>query len=222
MNRDFIPRSDGDAEDWGGKFIRYLNGIREKVGFPMDAYELLKALQEDFSAKYKIATTTATRTKLTIDDKDAAREAFVSATRGLVKSYLAFNPQITDTDRDGLGITVPKDTRTPAPIEEVPPSVSIDTSILRVVKIFFSPKGEKKKSAAKPPGQHGVEILYCVGAKPADAIDQMGRSVFSTHSPVKLVFTDAQRGQVLSFVIRWENTRGQKGEWSAIIHVIIP
>jgi hypothetical protein len=36
------------------------------------------------------------------------------------------------------------------------------------------------------------------------------------------VFENDQRGKTVYFALRWENTRGEKGPWSAIQIAIIP
>jgi hypothetical protein len=47
-------------------------------------------------------------------------------------------------------------------------------------------------------------------------------SVFSTRSPYVFTFDENMRGKTVYFCLRWENTRGQKGPWSAIYSAIIP
>jgi hypothetical protein len=46
--------------------------------------------------------------------------------------------------------------------------------------------------------------------------------VFDTDSPLEIEFDEADRGKIVWFAVRWENTRGQKGPWSEIFFAIIP
>jgi hypothetical protein len=46
--------------------------------------------------------------------------------------------------------------------------------------------------------------------------------VFDTNSPLDIEFTEEDRGKVVWFAVRWENTRGEKGPWSEIYFAIIP
>jgi hypothetical protein len=52
--------------------------------------------------------------------------------------------------------------------------------------------------------------------------DELVHSSFDTHTPFKLKFNGHERGKTVYFALRWENTRGEKGPWSAVISAIIP
>jgi hypothetical protein len=56
--------------------------------------------------------------------------------------------------------------------------------------------------------------------KPKDW-EELIHSTFSTRSPFRLSFKGTDRGKVLYFALRWDNTRGEKGPWSEILNVII-
>jgi hypothetical protein len=78
---------------------------------------------------------------------------------------------------------------------------------------------------AKPEGVHGGEIVYIVraaGDPPPLDWSELTNSVFDTHTPHTLNFSGKQRGMILYFASRWENTRGEKGPWNAIRWVVIP
>jgi hypothetical protein len=53
-------------------------------------------------------------------------------------------------------------------------------------------------------------------------INDLTNSSFDTHTPLTLEFADEDRGKVLYFALRWENTRGEKGPFGAIMNAIIP
>jgi hypothetical protein len=51
---------------------------------------------------------------------------------------------------------------------------------------------------------------------------KLARAAFSTRSPYKLSFTGDERGSRVYICLRWENTRGEKGPWSAISSAVVP
>jgi hypothetical protein len=134
---------------------------------------------------------------------------------------LTWNHEVTDTDRDGLGIPIHKTTRTPAPVATEAPESDIDTSVIRRLIIHFFEKGNRHKKA-KPAGQHCVEIAWTLSDTPVTRWDELIHSNVDTNSPFTLVFENDQRGKTVYFAIRWENTRGGKGPWSEITSAIIP
>jgi hypothetical protein len=220
-NSDYIPKQDGKFLQWTNNFINYLGASYSQFGFPKDLYEELTVMHDDFVQKLETAEEPATRTKLTVLAKNDARAAFEKTLRKAVKEYLAYGHNVTDEDRDGLGIPIHKTSRTPAPVAKTYPDFDIDSGTIRRLTIDFYDAGSKK-SKAKPAGQHGAEIRWVISDTPIIEIDDLTRSAFDTHTPFTLEFQGHERGKTVYFCLRWENTRGEKGPWSEIVSAIIP
>jgi hypothetical protein len=220
-NRDFLPEKDRSLLQWVTSFLSYLSSVMMRIGFPSDVYAKLTELCTSFSQKLDAAETPATRTKLTVQDKNTVKSALKASVRQAVREYLTYNHEVTDTDRDGLGIPIHKTTRTPAPVATEAPEADIDTSVIGRLIIAFFEKGHRHKKA-KPAGQHCVEIAWTLSDTPVTRWDELIRSNVDTNSPFTLVFENDQRGKTIYFAIRWENTRGEKGPWSEITSAIIP
>jgi hypothetical protein len=220
-NKDYIPQSEKAFTPWVETFMTNLAVLYPRFGMPAQAMQNLMTLHADYTAKLKLANDPATRTKVTVGAKNTAEKALKKALRESVKAWMAFNPLVTDDDRNRLGLPIYKTTHTPAPVAEEAPDMEFHSPEIRREDVHFYAKGQKKGSA-KPAGQHGVEACYGVGDRPATQIEELIHSTFDTDSPLKIHFTDADRGKVLSIALRWENTRGAKGPWSDIRTVIIP
>jgi hypothetical protein len=52
--------------------------------------------------------------------------------------------------------------------------------------------------------------------------DDLSESSFDTHTPFEISFAEEQRGKYFYYVMRWENTRGEKGSFGRIDNAIIP
>ena len=220
-NRDFIPRKDKDLLEWGTIFLALLASILPRIEFPADEHAVLTALLNTFRTKLGIADAPATRTEVTVLDKNIARKALVKEIRQAVAEYLTRNHRVTDVDREGLGLPIHKTTRDDAPVATTYPDVDIDSGTIRRLIIHFFDQG-KKKSSAKPEGQHGAEIRWDFSDTPVVDVEELTHSSFTTNSPLTLEFKGHERGKTVYFCLCWENTTGKKGPWSEIQSAIIP
>jgi hypothetical protein len=218
---DFLPRKDRDFLSWTTSFLKYLFSILMHILFPNDVYQELVTLRDDFAQKLETAEEPATRTKLTVQAKKTARKTLEKRLRQVVKEYLTFNHEVTDEDRDGLGLPIYKETRTPTPVAITYPDFDIDSSTIRRLTIHFYDQGQKK-SKAKPAGQHGAEIRWVISDTPVVDVKDLTHSAFDTRTPFTLEFEGHERGKTVYFCLCWENTRGEKGPWSEIQSAIIP
>jgi hypothetical protein len=221
QKNDYIPRPDEDMERWGVNFIGTLGTIRVEVGFPEEDFARLKTEQEEFSKDYKLAKSPSTESKVHTRKKITTRKTFEKDVRKMVKAYLANNPHVTDEHKIALGITIPKDSRTPSPVATRYPFFRFDTSILAIIRVFFFDQvGEE--IFRRPEGQMGVELIYVISdTKPKNWSD-LTRSKFAKKSPCDLKFDYADRGKTVYIAGRWINNVGIPGPWSEIHEVIIP
>jgi hypothetical protein len=192
-----------------------------RFGFPPEEYDELTQLHTDFVQKLEIAEAPATRTKVTIQEKNDARHLLEKKLRQSTGEYLTRNHRVTDADRDSLGLPIHKTTHTPAPVATTYPDFDVDSGTIRRLTINYYDAGGKK-SKAKPEGQHGAEIRWTISDAPVVDIDDLTHSSFDTRTPFTLEFQGHERGKTVYFCLRWENTRGKKGPWSEIVSAIIP
>jgi hypothetical protein len=218
---DYIPQSDMGFLDWVTYFVQNLGKSLARFGFPSELYAQLKQMRDDFAQKFELAIEPATRTKVSVQAKNDARNMLKKMVRQAVKEYLVYNHAVTDPDRDVLGLPIHKTTRTRAPIAINAPDAEVDTSTIGRLIIHFFDKGGKHKKA-KPAGQHGIEIAWVLSDTPPTRWDELLHSNTDTNSPFTLVFEYNQRGKTVHFALRWENTRGEKGPWGDIHSAIIP
>jgi len=217
---DFIPSNDGKFEEWAKILLNYLESRLVEFGIQQDKFDDLKQLYDVFSQKYKVASNPETRTSGSIISKTESRKLFEKNARVFVKAYLAYNPSVLDEDRENMGLTVRKTTRTKLTDPVTVPSGSVETPYAATVRINFRDKNGIHKS--KPPGIHGCDVCWAILESPPEDWSQLTHSSFHTTTPVDLTFTGYERGQTLYFALRWENNRGQKGHWSEIQSAVIP
>jgi hypothetical protein len=173
-----------------------------------------------FNDAYAAWFDTDKRTHISQVDIELTEKALKKLYRQL---YALFKGNMIVTDHDLAMMkmpTRPSGGRTPSPAPTTLVDAEFELTHPTVVLVHYRNAGTKSK--AKPPGVHGVEAIYTVSAEPVTDRRELTISVFDTHSPFKLSFETEQRGLHVYIAFRWENTTGEKGDWSKIFETVIP
>jgi hypothetical protein len=218
---DYIPRKNGLLLEWSKSFVAYLGqeAVRSRLGISTTMVSSLTTLVEVFeTACDKADSSTASSVDRAYRKRkgDQLRQTI----RDCVNQEIRYNANVTNEDREGLKITIPDPTRTPS---KKPHMFPVTEDIKQPAKARIEVKyiDSEEHKASKPEGVHGIETAYYVGVEPVEHIKRMNRSHFATHNPTCIDLTDEESGQILSFASRYENTRGEKGPWSPIYHVVV-
>ncbi|MDR2628248.1 MAG: hypothetical protein LBC40_09470 [Dysgonamonadaceae bacterium] len=221
MSSTYLPNNDREFLSWVINFLKQLSQSLARFTFPADEYQKLSAQRTDFSQKLEIAEEPSTRTKPSVLAKNISRKLLEKTIQQDVKEFLMFNRNVTDEDREDLGLPIYKTTRTPSAVAKDAPDVDVDSSIIGRLIFHFFEKGNSHKRG-KPDGQHCAEIAWVLSDTPPVRWEELIHSAVDTNSPFTLQFENDQRGKTVYFALRWENTRGEKGPWSQIYSAIIP
>lgn len=160
-------------------------------------------------------------------NKDGARVTLTGVIRPLVRRLQASAPSVvSDQERASLGITIPDPTGTPV----APPTTSPTCTIgcgerLRQIIDFRDSANPTRR--AKPAGVIGTEVwvkLTAVGPPtpptPSDPADFDFLAV-DTATPYLSEYAGADGGKNANYILRWVNSRGQKGPWSEVFSATI-
>jgi hypothetical protein len=218
--RDFIPSADGKYYEWGLNLLDYINFRMISMNITQEQYDLASEPFLQFEVDYKAAINPTTRTTAAILAKTESKSVSVKAMRLFNKQCLAYNPNVSDSDRANMGLPIHKETRSPVPDPTTIPEANVLLPAPAVVQINFRDKDSESKS--KPVGVHGCEVGWEILEVAPTDWSQLKHSSFDTHTPLELTFSGDDRGHTLYFALRWENTRGVKGHWSEIQSAIIP
>jgi hypothetical protein len=175
--------------------------------------------QDRWAAAFQAAEDPQTRTKATVKEKQEARENYESALREFIKAWLAYNPEMSDADRENFGLPVHDTKPTPAPPIESRPELEV--GFKEIQKHVLTARDTGSKGAGKPAHAAGFEIWRKVGdPAPADDTD-FQLVVQAPHSPYALTYTKAESGLRAYYRVRWVNTRGVPGPWSETMSAVI-
>ena len=210
---DYIPQSDGNFDAWQINFITYATANAVALGLdPLVDIPPLTGAQTTWTADYPAHTAAQAAALAARQAKDDARSALEGVVRPLV-ARLQSSPDVDDIERQALGITVRDVIPTAAAIPTTRPLVTVDTSQrLRHVIAFSDELTPTRK--AKPAGVMGAEVWVKVGdPAPLDPSELTFLSL-DTRTPYTADYPGEDANKVAHYMLRWVNTRGEKGPWS--------
>jgi hypothetical protein len=127
-------------------------------------------------------------------------------------------PFVSDKDRDAMRLTTHDAKSTPVPTSF--PRYSIDTSTSARLYVHFWDSASKH--CGKPKGVRGAEIRWEERASAPAKAEDLSNAAFATRTPRAFAFTGDNQGRRVYFCLRWENSKGEKGPWGAVVSAIVP
>jgi hypothetical protein len=216
---DYIPREDGAFLEWSRILLAYAAPKTDAFNIPKGT---LTPIQERLTS-YEAAFSTAqnpNRGKVDVLNKNETRDALRSDIRAFVKAYLAYNPAVSDADKENMGLPLHDGTRTPVPAPSTMPELELDCSVIRQITVHFRDLG--KDHRGKPAHVHGVELRWAILDNPPQSVENLTKSAFDTASPYTFKFDEPERGKTLFICPCWQNNKGDKGPYGEIVKAIIP
>ncbi len=169
MGKRYIPYRDGDFDSWQNNFVSYVITNSAALGItPAEVTELQNA-QTAWNSSFPASITAKNASRGAVELKDEDKDTLESIARLLTRKIQA-RKETTDTQREGLGITVP-DMDPTALSEDVvlnatPPMIHIDHSKPRMAFVHFGANPQNEHENAKPDGIMGARIWYHMGGGP--------------------------------------------------------
>jgi len=214
-----IPETDSEFNNWAKIFKDYIVANFAALGLTLlNSTDLVAAFllwQTKYNAKLAAEAALDGAVQLKISSKSALVEMIREFTK-----IIQANPAVTKSQKAELGITVPKDSRTAAPVPSTRPMADVDNKQRLQHTINFFDEGSGK-SKAKPQGVRGCEIWIKIGGTaPLDAAE-LKYLATDTKTPYVAHFDGADGGKTAHYMLRWVNTRSEVGPWSETISVTI-
>jgi len=220
---DYLPGSDTELQSWVENFVSYAQAHGPDLGLDPPQIEQISDALTDFSDKMSTNVTAQQAAQSARQAKDDSRDNLESAVRALVRQLQA-SPEVDDTEREGLGITVRDKVRTTdASGIDTRPIGAVDTSQRLRHEIRFTDESTPTRRA-KPNGVMGCEIWVKVSAagEPAPSSpDKLSFVTLDTATPYIAEFDGADGGKTAHYMLRWVKSGGEKGPWSETVSATI-
>ncbi|MDR1216484.1 MAG: hypothetical protein LBK25_07370 [Treponema sp.] len=216
---DYIPRRDSVFVGWAKILLGYVQTRLVAFNIPDTIFQVLFALFTAFENAYN-RTLDANKGPVDIAEKNRTRAAFEKALRSFIKAFLLYSPFVSDKDRDEMRIPIHDSTATPIPTPTTYPEYTIDTATPGQLSVHFWDEASKRRG--KPKGVHGAEIHWEMRENEPANEEDLNNSDFATRTPRLFSFTKDKQGKRVYFCLRWENGKGEKGPWGALVHAVVP
>jgi hypothetical protein len=152
MAGNYLPRAGGAFLEWAKALVAYAEARVGPFNLNEGALMNVKTLLAAYQAAY-LKAEEPNRGKVDVLRKNETQAALASALRGFVNTYLTYNPAVTDTDKESMGLPLRDRTRTPVP----PPTALAEASLsfpgIHQVELKICPAGNCARTGEGVPAQ---------------------------------------------------------------------
>jgi hypothetical protein len=173
-----------------------------------------------FHTAYAVSTAPATRTKVTVQATQTARNTLTATIRSYGRLVLA-NAGVLDSDKVALGLHIRDVVNTPIPTPATSPVVTIVGATPGQLTAGFRDSMAAPKIKAKPFGVTALELRVFFGtvAPVSPAATPFAKLV--TRSPFAIDTSGATPGQTAFVYGRWVTAKGLQGPFSALAQSVV-
>ena len=220
MATDAFPQTDTDLIAWSNTFIAYLTANGGALGIGGNESGVLVQKFNAFTTAYNAQVAATNAAKAATVTKNAAQDVYETSLRTII-GIIQANPNVTNQQRESLGITVRK-TRTVIPAPTTRPGIiSITGTGSRTLEIAFGDVMGNEVRRGRPGGATGCQIYALVGTIPASPEDCAFVDI-DTRSPYEMTFDADEAGKTAYIYLRWFNAKGEVGPWSQMGQGTVP
>jgi len=220
MTTDIVPKNDDAFDKFQKQFIGAVAPTPDKFGVPPADVAQLQADQTAWSKAFPAHVQARADAEAATKTKDVAKAKLEKGLRGAAKKVNG-TPGVDDALRAQAGMPAHSPVRTPVGPPQTHPIGRLAPKGHTTLVLHVADETTPQR-AAKPRGVHGYEIWRHVG-DPAPA-DPSGYAYVGTltRTPFTDVFTAADAGKNVYYLLRWVSTRSQPGPWSDVVTAKVP
>lgn len=219
MSTDYIPRPDAEFSGWLTNFINFANANLAALGLTAADIAPLETANTTWNTAYDANLSAQAAAKGTRETKDEARKEAERLARPLVQR-LQSGGTVTNAQRQSLGVNVRSTVRVDAGAPTSRPVATVDTSQRLQHTISFV-DDQSPNSRAKPTGVSGCEVWVKVGGTAPVDPSELSYLATDTRTPYTAGFDGDDGGKTAYYMLRWVNTRGERGPWSQTVAATI-
>lgn len=208
----YIPAEEDAALAWMTVFAAGLtNQGAVYMVSAADALAVTNAVSA-FADALAITQDPATKTKVTVADKDLARLSAEQICRQFAM-MIKENAGISDPDKIAIGVRPANNSREPIPAPDTSPLMNIIAATPGSMTLRYS-DSMTPDTGRKPYGVISLQLFCHVGETPTVNEDDALFLNNYTKNPIGVGFDPADDGKIATFFSRWQTRRGDVGPWS--------
>lgn len=215
----YIPDRDPEARAWLNTFAA---GITANPGLyqqaPADA-AAIQAAVDAFEAAYLVAIDPATRTPVSVSNKDETRNSAEQICRQYAK-LIKYNGGISNQDKIAIGVPPVNTDREPIECPQTSPLLNVIASTPGAQTLRYA-DSMTPDSASKPVGAASLQLFVAIGDEIIADPDQAKFVGAFTKNPISVGFVPADNGRQATYYARWASRKGEIGPWSAPVTLAI-
>lgn len=212
MSTPYIPAKDADFANWSTNFSNVITANPSAYGLVAADATAIAAANSAFQTAYALALNPATRTSVTIANKDV-QKASTLITERTYAQIIQNNAGVSDANKAAAGLTIRKTSRTPIPTPGTTPILGLIGGTPGVITLNFKDT-TTPTSKAKPFGATLLEMYaQYPGTNTAD-IDLATFVGYNTKSPFAYDVPTGKKGLGVTFWGRWGTRTGKVGPFS--------
>lgn len=220
MATSYIPSKDADLASWADNFNTLITAAPTTYGLIAGDATAIDDVVQPYLDAYAVITVPATKTMVTVAEKNTAKFAMLSVVRSYAQR-IAVNPGVADGDKIALGLNLHGTPPTPVPAPTTIPLLSLLGATPLNFTLRFADELTPDKRA-KPFGAVRLDTFVKIDTTPkSDPEDSLYYGGF-TKQPAFVTFAPEDSGKYATLWGRWATRRGDVGPWSAPVSQIIP
>lgn len=220
----YIPAQDSALDAWSANFAALITALPATYGLIAGDAVAINAVVTPWHAAYLLAINPATRTPVTIADKDAAKTAMLPVLRGYAQT-ISRDPSVANMDKTAVGVNLPNSARPPIPAPTTQPTLALVSAVHNQQTLSYKDQSTPT-TKAKPFGVIGLDLRQKIAVAAATGPDDCAPLGVVTKSPTVIGTDSGDVGKLATYYGRWATRSGpggkaQFGPWSAALVVAI-
>ncbi len=209
MSRTYLPTREGDLREWAMNFNTLIGANPTGYGLTATQATAYATAYAAFADLYDQCQQTTLRTPATVQDKNLRKAELIAITREYVNICQAY-PEMDDTKRVMLRITVKDTDPSPVPVPSSAPGIEFVSVLGHTVTLRL--QNTESPVRARPEYVVGATLFTYVGAEPPTDIAgwKFEGNVKKTLVQVQVPAT-VPGGSSVWFTAFWRNNRDESG-----------
>lgn len=212
-----FPRPDGDFSAYMNHYYDAVEKFWNVQGLDLNDLADLKKALDTWNGAFPAHVRAQAAAEGARQNKDAARRDLEAQARPIT-SFVQGYPKTTDADRATIGITVRDTEGTPTPTPTTRPQALVQAG-QRLTHTLRLTDESTPTRRARPKGVLGAEVwvkLVDAGTPAPTDPAALAFLTMATKPSITTEYRAADGGKTAVYMLRWVNTRGEKGPWSDV------